>query len=347
MTFFTQVVVILILMAGAWWMSGYDSRVTGENKKADAVRRALRCGITFGLLLLTTINPYFAIFIFVTIAILWAGCIAEFFSGQFHRVVDPDDDRKFDPKETERKLDLLAGLVKEGRAAEAIDLCKKLEESGEASALALEATFHHIYQGILDSIEKSPLLREAVWHESRGEFVYAEAELKRILALQPNNWAAMLQLMRVYAKGQSRPDKALAFLQPASKEPQLYPAFVPYAQRSINQWIEEAQNPQASGEEDATPEIQPPIVESELSVDELLKANQLATAVERLEKEISEQPKNFELRLKLAEAYAVYCADPNRAGKIIQKMENAAAFSAEQIQLAKAKLREWQKAKRS
>ena len=345
MTFVTRVVVILILMAGAWWLSGYDSHVTGQDKIADVIRRTLRCGITFVLLLLTTLNPYFAIFILVTIAIIWAGCIAEFFSGQFHKVVDPNDDREFDPRETERKLDLLAGLVKEGRVAEALDACKKLEESGEASALALEATFHHIYRGILDSIEKSPLLREAVRHESRGEFEPAEAQLKQILATQPNNWAAMLLLMRVYVKGLSQPGKALAFLQPASNQPQLYPAFVEYAHRSINQWLDEAQNPQV-GQQDAVPEVQPPIVQPELSVDELLKTHQLATAVERLEREISEQPKNFDLRLKLAETYAVYCADPNRAGKIIQKMESTSAFTPEEIQLAKTKLREWQKGRK-
>ena len=84
----------------------------------------------------------------------------------------------------------------------------------------------------------------------------------------------------------------------------------------------------------------------EVSVEELLKTNQFATAVERLEKEISEQPKNFELRLKLAEVYAVNCADLHRAGKVIQKMEYTAAFKPEEIQLAKAKLREWQKGRK-
>lgn len=331
----------------SWWLSSYDTQVTGENYRADFIRRAIRVVITLFLATLAVLGGFLAVPIIVIIAIIWAGCGAELAARQFHKLVDPDDNREFDPKETERKLDLLAGLVKDGRVAEALDACRKLEETGEASALALEATFHHIYQGILDSIEKSPLLREAVRHESRGEFVYAETELKKILATQPAHWAAMLLLMRVYVKGLSQPGKALAFLQPASQQPQLYPAFVEYAHRSVNQWLAEAQNPQVRNQQDTVAsEVQPPIVQRELSVDELLKTNQLATAVERLEKEISEQPKNFELRLKLAETYAVFCADPNRAGKIIQKMESTSAFTAEEIQLAKTKLREWQKGRK-
>jgi len=50
--------------------------------------------------------------------------------------------------------------------------------------------------------------------------------------------------------------------------------------------------------------------------------------------------------LKLAEVYAVYCADVNHAGKILQKMERTASFSADQVQQAKAKLKEWQNRKR-
>ena len=29
-----------------WWLSGYDDKVTGQNLRADAVRRGVRCGIT-------------------------------------------------------------------------------------------------------------------------------------------------------------------------------------------------------------------------------------------------------------------------------------------------------------
>ncbi len=30
-----------------WWLSGYDAKVTGGNKKQDFIRRATRCGKFF------------------------------------------------------------------------------------------------------------------------------------------------------------------------------------------------------------------------------------------------------------------------------------------------------------
>src|SRR6185437_13570508 len=159
MTAIANVIIILVLMAGAWWLSGYDSRVTGENPGADVTRRALRCGVTLVLLVMATLNGYIAIFIFVSLGVMWASCVAELFARQFHKVVDPEDDREFDPKETERNLDFLAQLTREGRIKEALEFCEKLQKSGEISPLTLEAKLHHLYQEILDSMETSDLLR--------------------------------------------------------------------------------------------------------------------------------------------------------------------------------------------
>lgn len=346
MTLVTNFVVILVLMAGAWWLSGFDSRVTGEDPVADVTRRALRCGVTLAFLILATLNGYIAIFIFVSLGVLWASCVAELFARQFHKVVDPEDDRKFDPKETERNLDLLAKLTREGRIKEALEFSEKLQKSSEISPMALEAKLHHLYQEILNSIDTSPLLRDVRDLVGRGEFAQAELRLKQILVTQPTNWAAMLLLMRAYTKGFLQPNRALAFLQDDKAQPRLYPAFVPYARSSIAQWTAQAHQPPEEQQNILSHQIQPSAIEPELSVDELLKSNQLATAVERLEKELSEQPRNFELWIKLAEIYAVYCADANRAVKIIQRMQNTSAFTAEEIQLAKGKLREWQAARR-
>jgi hypothetical protein len=343
----TNIIVFLLLMAGAWWLSGYDSSVIGEDKVADFIRRALRCGVTAVLLLLATLNPYFAILIFVVLGVIWASCGAEFFARRFHKIVDPDDDREFDPKESDRNMDQLGQLIRQGRTAEALDLCKKLEKSDEISPLTLEATRHHIYQYTLKSIETSPFLREIRELNALGKFEEAESRLKQILVVQPANWAAMLFLMRIYLKG-ARPLKALGYVQMDDKQPHLPAEFMGYARRSMAEWVEEAARPPEGEQQNAAaPRIESFAVEPERSVDELLKNNQLATAVERLENEIREQPKNFELWLKLAEVYAVYCADSNRAGKIVQKMENTSAFSAEEIQLAKQKLRDWQKVRRA
>jgi tetratricopeptide (TPR) repeat protein len=347
MSFITTVIIVAVLIAGAWWLSGYDSQVTGENKMEDFIRRAIRCAITLLLVCLATLNSYFAIFIFVVLAVLWARCLAEFFTRRIQNIVDPHDDRKFDPQEVERDLDLLAQLVRQGRNTEVLDLCKKIEESGEASHLAIEATLHRLYQETVDSIDTSPFLRDVRQLNEQGKFAEAESRLKQMIAAQPTNWAATLLLMRVYVKGLEQPIKALAYLQSDDKQPHLPVAFRDYARRSIARWAEEAANHQGGEPRDAGAQVRPVAREPELSVDELLGNNQLATAVERLEKDLSEQPRNFDRWLNLAKAYAVYCRDFNRAGKIIQKMESTSAFTAEEIQRAKGQLRDWQKMRRS
>ncbi len=328
--------------AVSWWLSGYDTQVTGENNRADFIRRGLRTGITLFLATLAALGGFLAVPIIVMIAVIWSGCVSELVARQFHKLVDPEDKRPYDPKEAERKLDHLAQLVREGRTNEALDLCMQLQESGEASALALEATIHRLYQDNLNAAEKSPLLSEVLSLCERDLVEEAESRLKLILAGQPKNWPAMLLLMRVYAEGLSQPQKALALLQPADKQPQLHPAFIKYARQSIDEWGALAQEWSKHSVPDSTSVAVP----EELSLDELIKNNQLATAVEFLEKAIAAEPQNFDLRLKLAEVYGVNCADLNRAGKIVQKMEGSSAFTPQEIELAKAKLKDWRAGRR-
>ena len=44
-----HLIVLALTALVAWWLSGYDTKVTGENKKEDRIRRAIRCGITLFL----------------------------------------------------------------------------------------------------------------------------------------------------------------------------------------------------------------------------------------------------------------------------------------------------------
>lgn len=340
----TDLVFILLVTGVGWWISGFDSHLTGENYRADFTRRSVRTGITCMLAMCAVLAGGMAIFFFVGIALAWMSCGAELGARVFHRLVDPDDDREFDPKEIDRHLDRLGRLVKQGRNTEALDLCKKLQDSSDGSHLALDATLHRLYLETLDSAEKSPLLADARQFIERGEFEQAEWRLKQILAAQPDNASATLLLMRMYAANLSRPDKALALLQPAEKQPQLHPALAEFARQSIHDWAAQGMRPANVEEQRVAVAIRAP--EPELSVDELLKTSQLSTAVERLEKSIADEPGNFDHWLKLAEVYAVYCADANRAGKIIQKMERTGAFKPNEIAQAQAKLREWQKARR-
>jgi tetratricopeptide (TPR) repeat protein len=344
-----DIVFVLIGTSLAWWISGYDSRVTGAYPKEDFIRRAIRCGVTLVLLTMATLNGFIAIFIFLSLGIFWAGCGAEFFSQQIHKLIDPEDKREFDPKETERKLDLLAQLTRERRIDEALDLCEKLEKSGEGSPLALEATIHRLYQETLDSIATSEPLSEIRRLCELKQFDQAELQLKQLLAGQPKNWAAVLMLMRIYAGDMSQPEKALAFLQSANKSP-LHQAFVKYARLSVTEWTAGANLPPIVANPilaDVLSQPPPVPIVVEITVEELLKNGQLSTAVELLENDVRERPQNFDASLKLAEVYAVYCADHHRATKIIQKLEHSPAFTPEEIQLARAKLREWMTVRRS
>ena len=83
---------------------------------------------------------------------------------------------------------------------------------------------------------------------------------------------------------------------------------------------------------------------SSKSVEELLAARCFGTAIEVLEQKIQEQPQNFDLWLKLAEAHGRYCGDLKRAEKILGQMKNSFAFSTEQIQAATRRLGEWRAA---
>ena len=338
-----DVIFILIVTAVGWWISGYDSHLTGEDYRADFARRFIRTVITCLLVMGAVLAGGVAIFFFAGIALVWMSCLAELGARIFHRLVYPDDDRKFDPKEIDRHLDRLGQLIKQGRHTEALDLCKKLQDSSDGTHLALEATLHRLYQEALDSAEKSPLLADVRQSIENGEFERAESRLKEILASQPSSPPATLLLMRLYTVNSSRPDKALALLQPGAKEAQVHPAFAELARQTINNWVAETSRPTNFEAQGAAVAIEPPA--PELPVEELLKTSQFSTAVERLETSIQDEPRNFGLWMKLAEVYAVHCADLNRAGKIIQKMERTAAFNAEEILQAKAKLREWQKGK--
>jgi hypothetical protein len=63
-----------------------------------------------------------------------------------------------------------------------------------------------------------------------------------------------------------------------------------------------------------------------------------------LEQKTGAQPQDFDLWLKFAEVYAVHCGNVNRAEKIIQRVIANPAFTAKEIQFAKARLKEWREA---
>lgn len=330
---------IILLPAAAvisWWLSGFDSRVTGENRRADLIRRGIRCGLTILLLAILVSLPYSItsappmFLIAGLMAVIWASCLTELGARCFHRLVDPEDKREFDPHQSARNLDLVASLLKSGRHEEAVQLCEALRQSGDANILALETMLARagIRQG--DFKKPRPLV-EAHQLRSEGKFTEAEAILQTLLAENPSNVDAALMLMRLYVRDLRRSDKAGEVLRSLEKQPHIPAGHLEYARRSINEW---GQNQSAP-----TAEVLPE------SVDELLACRYLGTAIEILERKIKEQPRDFNLWLELAEAHGRHARNLQRAGKIVQQIESNRGFNAEQIQLAKARLKEWREAK--
>jgi tetratricopeptide (TPR) repeat protein len=327
-----NIILLLAAAAIAWWLSGFDSRVTGENKKTDLIRRILRCVATFVLATIFFSEPSILgiLILPVSIGLLWCGCLAELFSRGFHRLIDSNDRREFDPHQSASNLDTVASLLKSGRHEEAAQLCEALKKSGDANILVLETMLAR--SGIqFDSGRKPKPLVEAHRLRSEGKFTEAETILQTLLAENPSNVDAALMLMRLYVRDLRRSDKAAETLRALEKQPHMPSAHIEYARRSIHEWGQRKSAPAAV----VLPE----------SVDELLACGYLGTAIDILERKIKDQPKDFDLWLKLAEAHGLHSGNVQRAGKIVQQIEANHGFSAEQIQAAKARLEEWRELK--
>lgn len=336
-----NIVVLTFAALVSWWLSGFDVKVTGENVTEDRVRRGIRCGVSLllveagfwclwqywryndgasGVGYLATMLP---------MIILWGGCLTELFARGFNSLIDPDDKREFDPKKSQRDLDAIASLIKHGHKDAAIQLCSELKESGAVSVTAMETMLEHL--GVPQSaVQKPKPLIEASRLRREGKFSEAEALLKSLLLENPANVDAAMMLIRLYAQELRDPGKAMETLRALEQQPYVSAGHVDFARRSIHEWSQEKPAP-------VTVHVQPK------SIDELLAQRHFGTAVEILEQKTEEQPQDFDLWMKFAEVYAVHCSNMNRAEKIIRQIEINPAFSPEQIQVARTKLKEWRK----
>jgi hypothetical protein len=78
----------------SWWLSGYDTMVTGQDRAADFRRRAIRCGATLLLMAAGLANRWIFIAVVVPIAVIWAGCLSELFTRGFHAGTNPTGEVK-------------------------------------------------------------------------------------------------------------------------------------------------------------------------------------------------------------------------------------------------------------
>jgi len=344
MFFFLANLVVLTLAAlASWRVSGYDTKLTGENEMQDRVRRGIRCGITLFLVELgfwslwrywrynDSGSGILYLFILLSLVALWCGCLGEMVAHGFHWLVDPGDHREFDPHKSRRDLDAIASLIRQGRKEEAIQLCQSLKESGEVSVVTMETMLEKL-GAKPDQVQKSRPLAEAYRLRAQGKSSEAESMLHSLLLENPSNVDAALMLMRLYAEDMHRSDKAYEVLRSFEQQSHITSGHVEFARRSIDGWA----NPRPK---EAAVEVQPE------SVDELIAHRYFGTAIEVLEQKIKAQPQDFDSWLKLAGTHCQHCGNWRRAEKIVQQIEANPAFRPEQIQLAKTRLKEWREAR--
>jgi len=325
-----HIIALVLITVVAWWASGYDSRLSGEDRREDYIRRIVRCGMTLFFVEVMIWLPPAVIVFAVFLGVLWAGCLSEFLSQKFRLLIDPEDKRQLDPKQSVRQLDLIAELVRRGRKADAIQLCESLKLTGEVDLPTLEMTLEHL--GVPQTTtKKSSSLTVAGQLRREGKFTEAQQLLNSLLAENPRNVDAAMMLVRLYAQDLREPHKAHDVLRVLEQQPHVPAGHIQFARRSIAEWSRPSPTPK---EVSAQPE----------SVEELLAAKCFGTAIEVLEQKIQAQPRDFDLWLKLAESHGRYCGDLKRAEKIIEQMKNSFAFSAEQIQAATSRLGEWRAA---
>jgi len=337
-----NIAVLLLVALIAWWLSWYDPKVMGVNDRKDLVRRGLRCGVTLLLAEAAMWSLWqFTFFenrkdgeiylaVVLALAVLWGGCVTALLSRAFKWLVKPEDELGFEIDRSLRDLDRLARLVHNNQRKEAIQLCLKLKKSGSASVLALETILEHLgieqnYVRPLDPLVEASHLRRD------GKYGRAEALLKSQLSRNPDNVDAAMMLIRLYAQDLRYPDKAQKVLRALEKRPHVPRGHTDFARRSIQEWSR------------GTPEPEPEPVLPE-SIDELLAQGHVGTAVERLEQKVSEQPEDFDLRLRLAGVHAELCGSVNNAELVVKQIEVNPAFKPEQVQTARERLAEWRKA---
>jgi tetratricopeptide (TPR) repeat protein len=338
----TDIFVLAFAALVSWWLSGYDAKLTGHDEKADRRRRVIRCGITlllvevafWNLWLYGRYNDVAAGALDLAIAVLlgltWVGCLSEMLAHGFNWLFDPQDHRELDLDKNRRDLDAIVRLVKSGHKDAAIQLCQRLKESGDASVLAMETMLEHL--GVQqNAVQKPKPLNEASRLRLQGKFTGAEAILKSLLAENPANVDAALMLIRLYAQDMRRMDLATNVLEALEQQPYVQRSQIDFARRSIGEW---SQGKPGTGKTAVQPK----------SIDELLAQRYFGTALEILEQKTREEPPDFDSWLKFAEVHAVYCGNLNHAEKIVREIETNPAFSPEQKQLTKTKLKEWREA---
>ncbi len=263
----------------------------------------------------------------IPLVFIWWGCLRQLGGPLFKSILEPDASSRFEPNRDVRLLDQIAELIRQGKKEQAIQLCKKLKASGEVSPAVLDMTLAHLGEA-QEPVRQVKPLAEAHRLKLAGKFRKAESILKSQLAKNPRDMDAAMPLMRLYARDLQRPDKAWKVLKSLEKQPHIAVAHLDFARQSIEEW--------------SRPQVDLPVAAvPKGSVDELLEQGCVVTAMQMLEVQMDAEPDNFNLRLRLAELHVFYAGNVEAAERLIAQVDTK--LSPEQLRLAEAKLREWQR----
>lgn len=336
---FLNIGVLALVAGGSWWLTGFDKTDGGESKRTHYVSRLVRCvaivwlaGVFLwfveqresgygGVALLLIIPP--------SLALLLRSSLAEVLTHGVLRLIEPalHDTRPLDPGKSQRYLDTVAHLVRNGRRDEAIKLCQEFQQSGEVDRATLEMTLEYLGVKQEHAQAVQPLTQAARWR-SQEKFTEAEQLLTSLLTKNPADTDAAMLLMRLYAENLRQPDRAREVLRLLEQQPHVSTSHLEFARRSIDEWATPKQTETVAA---ASPE----------SVDDLVASGRFGSAIEMLEQKVGERPADFAAWLQLAEIHGWHCHNLPRAAKIIRQMELSPDFTREQIQLAEARLQTW------
>ena len=336
MKYVDAILLLALVTYGAWWLSAYDAKLSGDDTPADRRRRLVRTVLTLLLSLSILLLPLargslvVVYAISIVLAALWIGPGTEFGAHVFHKMLGMSaSNRPHDPRESVRNADALAAMIREGRNEESVQFYENLRLAGADNLVVLETLLDRGQIPYRKEFRPRPLL-DAQRLRKQGKFIEAESILKLLLQEQPANLDGAMLLLRLYVHDLRDREKAAGIVQHLMHQP-TPAANLEFAQRLLHEF----DHPPEKAEADALPD----------TVEGLLAAGYFGTAIEMLEDKAAREPDNFDVRLQLIEAHALHSRDLTKAKKLMKEMEIQKCFNAEQIESAKAKFEEWRAAK--
>ena len=242
-----NIVILMFVALGTWWLTGIDKTASGESKRTYHFMRSLRCGCVVVLayiwILFLEQKSYgygdisTLIIVPVLIGLILRSALAEIFTHGFLRLIDPSlyDDREFDPQKQWRDLDAIGNLIRRGRKTEAIQLCEELKKTGELDELTLEIALDFLGVSTERAKTIKPITQAARLRE-QAKFAEAEQLLGLLLQKNPADAEAAILLMRIYAQDLRQPEKASQVLRELEQQAFVSKSHIEFARRSIVEW---------------------------------------------------------------------------------------------------------------